>query len=70
MLDFLQSISQFLQALGSFVLNLVDGVIFMIQMIPQAMGTVTMAFGYMPAMLVTFATAGIAICVVFHLIGR
>lgn len=70
MLNFLQSISDFLQAIGSFIMNLVEGVLFMIQMIPQAMGTVTMAFGYMPAMLVTFATAGIAICVVFHLIGR
>lgn len=70
MLDFLQAISGFLQALGSFVMNLVDGVLFLIQMVPQAMGTITMAFGYMPAMLVTFATAGIAICVVFHLIGR
>lgn len=70
MLDFLQSVSEFFQAIGSFVMNLVEGVIFLITMIPEAMGTITLAFGYMPAMLVTFATAGIAICIVFHLIGR
>lgn len=70
MLDYLRSISDFLFAIGSFVVNLVEGVLFLINMIPQAMGTLTMAFGYLPSMLVTFAVAGVAICVVYHLIGR
>lgn len=70
MLDFLSAVADSFSALLSFVLNLVNGLIYLVGMVPKSMGIVNASFGYLPSVLVTFAGAGIAICVVLFLIGR
>lgn len=70
MLDFLTSIGDTLSAFLSYCLNLIHGLVYMIGMIPKSMGIVNQSMGYLPSVLVTFAGAGIAICIVLFLIGR
>lgn len=70
MLNALQSILDFIGMIGSFVSNLVTGLFSMITMIPQAFSAISYTLGYMPSQLLVFATAGITICIVFHIIGR
>lgn len=70
MLDFLTTIVDFFGAIGSFLMNIVEGLAFVIMMIPKAMSTMTVVFGYLPAALSVFAIAGVSICIVYHLLGR
>lgn len=70
MLDFLTAIVDFFGAIGTYVMNLVEGVAFVLQMIPQAMGIMTLAYGYMPGVLSVFAMAGVSVCIIYFLIGR
>lgn len=70
MLNVLQSITDFLTMIVDSVRNLVTGIASMLSIIPQSMTVLNYAIGYMPGVLATFALAGIAICVVFHIIGR
>lgn len=70
MLNFLTAIVDFFSAIGSFLLNIVEGIAFILQMIPQALGIVTLSYGYMPAALSVFAMAGISVCIIYFLIGR
>lgn len=70
MVEFFTSVASFFEAIINFVMHMVQGLIYMITMIPQGMATITMAIGYLPAALLPFATAGIAICIVYLLIGR
>lgn len=70
MLDFFTSISDSISAFLSFCMNIIEGLGYMISMVPKSMGIVNASFGYLPSVLVTFAGAGIAICVVLFLIGR
>lgn len=70
MLDFLTAIVEFFGAIGTYLLNLLEGVAFVLRMIPQAMSIVNLAYGYMPGVLEVFALAGISVCVIYFLIGR
>lgn len=70
MLDFLTAVGESFAAIISFIVNIVQGLIFLVGMIPKAFAVISISFGYMPAILVTFAAAGIAISIVYLLIGR
>lgn len=70
MLEFFKSILTFLATIGQFVESIVTGLFSMLQMIPQSMEATTNIIAFMPSQLAVYATAGIAICVVFHIIGR
>lgn len=70
MLEFLSAIGDAFSAIISFIVNIVNGLIFLVGMIPKAMGIITVSFGYLPSVFVAMATAGIAICIVYLLIGR
>ena len=70
MLDFLTAIVDFFGAIGSFLLNIVEGIAFILLMIPKALNIFTVSYGYMPSALAVFAMAGISICVIYFLIGR
>lgn len=70
MLDFLSAIGDTLSAFLAFVLNILSGFLYLVSMIPKAFAVIGLSFGYMPAILVGFAAAGIAICIVYLLIGR
>ena len=70
MLDFLSAIGDSFSAIISFIVNIVNGLIFLVGMIPKAMDIITVSFGYLPSMLVGLAVAGVAISTVLFLIGR
>lgn len=70
MLEFLTAIVDFFSAIGSLLLNIVNGIVFILYMIPDALGIVTLSYGYMPAALSVFAMAGISVCIVYFLVGR
>lgn len=70
MANFFTAFLDFLTMLGDFVMNLVTGIASMIALIPQSVSVLNYAISYMPSILLTFAVAGIGICVVFHIIGR
>lgn len=70
MLNFLTVIVDFFSAIGSFLLNIVKGVLVIISMFPAALNIITLAYGYMPAALSVFAMAGISVCIIYFLIGR
>lgn len=70
MLNAFTAILDFLSMLGNYLGNVITGLASMLNIIPQAFTTINYAIGYMPDVLMIFATAGIGICVVFHIIGR
>lgn len=70
MLNFLTAIVEFFSAIGSFLLNIVKGVLVIIYMIPSALDIVSLSYGYMPSVLSAFAMAAISISIIYFLIGR
>lgn len=70
MIDYLVSLGEGLQVFIDFVVNLVTNLLSIIQIIPDSLHAITYAVSYMPSALAVFATAGISICVVFHIVGR
>lgn len=70
MLDFLSAISSFFSTIGTFLLNIVQGLVSVIALIPQAFVLITYSIGFLPAALLAFALAGLSICIVFFVIGR
>ena len=70
MLKVFESFLGFFETIGQFVASIVEGLFSMLQMIPQSMEATANIISYMPTQLAVYATTGIAICVVFHIIGR
>ena len=69
-LNVFTAIMDFFSMIGNFVSNLVTGLASMLGIIPQAMTAINYSISYLPDVLMIFATAGIGICIVFHIIGR
>lgn len=70
MTAFLSSISDFFSAIGSFVFNIVHGLVYLVTLIPQALAYITVLFGYIPAPVLPFATCAIAVCITYLLVDR
>lgn len=70
MLEFFQALGQAFESVLAFIFNIIEGLIFLITMIPSALDTLQVSLGYMPSILAGFALVGILICIVFQLIGR
>lgn len=70
MLNVLETLLGVFDTAVSFIVNIVEGIASMIAMIPQSMTMVTNVIAYIPAELAVFATASIAITVVYLIIGR
>lgn len=70
MTAFLTGIIQFFQAIVSFLENLIVGMGQMLIMIPSAVNMLVQSIGYMPSILVAFATAFITVSVTYLIIGR
>lgn len=68
--QFLSGILSFLEALISFVANLISGMNQMLIMIPSAINMLVQSIGYMPSILIAFATGLITISVTYLIIGR
>lgn len=70
MLDFLSSISDFFSSIGVLLLNLVEGFVWLVRLIPSAIAATSIYIGYIPSPFIPFAFATVAICIVFMLINR
>lgn len=70
MINVLSSFLEFFEMLADQIYNLVSGVVSLIALIPPAVSAIDYSIAYMPAVLSTFAVAGVGICIVFHIIGR
>lgn len=66
----LEYIFNFLQTVGQFLWNLINGIIQMLFLIPQAMGFLGNAIAYMPSVVAVTITALISVSVVYLIIGR
>lgn len=61
-----ESIGIFVQFIGS----LISGILSVFSLVGQSWSFLTTAWLYMPSVLQVFVPAGLAICIVFLLIGR
>lgn len=68
--NFIQSVWDILQAIVSFVVSTIQGLITMITSLPQILATATSAIGYLPSILSAFATLTITISIIYLIIGR
>lgn len=57
-------------SLVSFVIEMVEGLLRLIALIPTAVTALTTSVGYLPSILATFAAATITISVIFIIAGR
>lgn len=70
MIQFFQGVATFFEAIGTFVINILSGLKYLVTVIPKSLTTLTYIVGFMPPVLVAFALAGITVSVVFLVIGR
>lgn len=70
MVDFLLSIGDFLISILSLAANLIAGLWQLLLMIPQALTYISTIIGVMPGVVSVFATAMIAVSVVYLVIDR
>lgn len=70
MTEFLTSISDFFAAIGGIALNIVNGLVYLVTLIPQAIAYSHVVLGYLPAPVMPFAFCVIAISVIFLILGR
>lgn len=65
-----QTIGDFLYAVVNLLLNLVQGLIHLLQMIPSALTMTMNSIAYMPGVLTAFAVGLITVSVCYLVIGR
>lgn len=70
MAEFFSSIIEFFGMLGKVITIIINGPLFLISQTAQGLVTLTTVLGYMPAVLVAFASTGIIICIMYLIIGR
>ena len=70
MTGILKGIGNFAYALVQLLLNIINGIIHMLAMIPSALTMLMSSVGYMPVVLISFAVGLITVSVVFLVIGR
>lgn len=70
MTEFLTSISDFFSSIGSVILNLVHGILYIVTVIPHALSYMEVLFAYLPVSVLPFAVCAIAICIVYLLVDR
>lgn len=70
MLEFFTAVIEFFGMLGKVITIIINGPLFLISQTAQGLVTLTTVLGYMPAVLVAFASTGIIICIMYLIIGR
>lgn len=70
MLDFLSTIANSLALFLQFIGQTVTGLFQVFALTFQALGWLTVSIGYMPSVLVGFATTGIVLSILYLLLGR
>lgn len=70
MLDFFSTIADSIGLFLQFIGNTVSGLLQVISIAIRSFGWLTAALGFMPSVLIGFASAGILLAVFYHFIGR
>lgn len=70
MIHFFEGVFSFFDTILDMVKYLVTGLLQLFAMIPQAVGMLTYSIGFLPAMLLAFASVAITLSIVFMIVGR
>lgn len=68
--DFLQTVVDTIVSIFSFFLNLIMGLLNFLKLLPTYISYVTLSVGFLPSFLTVFASATIAIAVIYVILGR
>lgn len=69
-IDFLKELGSFFQTLIDMVVNLIQQLITFVMLIPVGVNMLVTSVGYLPSILIVFATLSITISVIYLVLGR
>lgn len=69
-IDFLKELGSFFQTLIGMVVNLIQQLITFVMLIPVGVNMLITSVGYLPSILIVFATLSITISVIYLVLGR
>ena len=69
-IDFLKELGSFFQTLIDMVVNLIQQLITFVMLIPVGVNMLITSVGYLPSVLIVFATLSITISVIYLVLGR
>lgn len=69
-IDFLKELGNFFQTLIDMVVNLIQQLITFVMLIPVGVNMLITSVGYLPSILIIFATLSITISVIYLVLGR
>lgn len=70
MLSFFSTLGDAVTSLLNFIVSSFSGILSVFALVGEAFSFIAVSWALLPAPLLVFATAGISIVIVFHLIGR
>ena len=69
-IDFLKELVSFFQTLIDMVVNLIQQLLTFIMLIPVGVNMLITSVGYLPSILIVFATLSITVSVIYLVLGR
>ena len=69
-IDFLKELGSFFQTLIGMIVNLIQQLITFVMLIPVGVNMLITSVGYLPSILIVFATLSITISVIYLVLGR
>lgn len=69
-IDFLKELGSFFQTLLDMVVNLIQQLITFIMLIPVGVNMLVTSVGYLPSILIVFATLSITVSAIYLVLGR
>lgn len=69
-IDFLKELGSFFQTLIDMVVNLLQQLLTFIMLIPVGVNMLITSVGYLPSILIVFATLSITVSVIYLVLGR
>lgn len=69
-IDFLKELGEFFHSLIDIVVNLIQQLITFIMLIPVGVNMLITSVGYLPSILIVFATLSITVSVIYLVLGR
>lgn len=70
MLDFISSIGSAISTVFEIITTVISAIVSVFTMLVDGLVFITYCIGLLPTFLIVFATAGIMICIVLHILGR
>lgn len=69
-IDFLKELGEFFQTLIDIVVNFIQQLITFVMLIPVGVNMLVTSVGYLPSILIVFATLSITISIIYLILGR